>query len=76
MAKESADELVLYKTPAWVYPGYLIAIAGAGLFMWAGAESKWALVGAGVGVLVLGAAIVWMQKMHRRAWARKNQLPE
>jgi hypothetical protein len=76
MAKEAVEELVLYRTPVWVYPGYLLAIAGAGLFMWAGAESKWAMCGAGVGVLILGAVIVWAQKKHRGAWARKNQLPE
>ena len=75
MAQQAGEELVLYKTPVWVYPGYLLAIGGAGLFMWAGAESKWALLAAGIGVLILGSVIVWAQKKHRGAWARKNQLP-
>jgi len=76
MAKQAADDLVLYKTPVWVYPGYLLVLAGGGLFMWAGAESKWLLLFAGIGVFVLGAVIVVLQKAHRRAWAKKNQLPE
>ncbi len=75
MVAKSGEELVLYKAPVWVYLGYLATIAGAGLIMWAGAESKWTLLVIGIVVLVVGSAIVWAQKLHRRSWARKNDLP-
>ncbi len=75
MAAKGVEELVLYRAPFWVYAGYLAAIAGAGLIMWAGAESKWMMMLVGVVALIVGSAIIWAQKMHRKAWARTNDLP-
>ncbi len=69
------EELVLYTAPFWVYVGYLLAIAGAGAIMWAGAESKWMIMLGGVALLIVGSAIIWAQKLHRKAWAKKNDLP-
>ena len=75
MAKQAGEELVLYKAPFWVFAGYLLAIGGAGAIMWAGAESKWMILLVGIGLLIGGAVIIWAQKLHRKAWAKKNDLP-
>jgi hypothetical protein len=75
MAKQGAEELVIYKSPPWVYLGWLLAVAGCGLLMWAGAESKISLIFAGAGVMIVGSIVIWLQRLHKKAWAKKNELP-